>query len=111
MDQGRWDYYRQQVERRQWVQGKDLVNNLLLRFKTICRRPAVGPITIHDLRRSCITNWAQHLPIHVVQQLAGRSDIKTTPQFFLSVRPQARSQIPDGAREASQSNYRGSHPD
>jgi len=48
----------------------------------------VGPYTIHDLRRSCITNWAQHLPIHVVQQLAGHSDIKTTQQFYLSVRPE-----------------------
>ena len=66
--------------------AQDLVNNVLRRFKTICRRAGVGPYTIHDLRRSCITNWAQHLPIHVVQQLAGHSDIKTTQQFYLAVR-------------------------
>ena len=47
----------------------------------------MGPCTIHDLRRSCITNWAQRLPIHVVQQLAGHSDIQTTQQFYLSVQP------------------------
>ena len=41
--------------------------------------------TIRDLRRSCITNWARELPIHVVQQLAGHSDIKTIRQFYLSV--------------------------
>jgi hypothetical protein len=41
-----------------------------------------------DLRRSCITNWAKQLPIHVVQELAGHSDIKTTQQFYLSVQPE-----------------------
>jgi hypothetical protein len=33
----------------------------------------------------CITNWAkQGLPIHVVQQLPGHSDLKTTQEFYLS---------------------------
>jgi site-specific recombinase XerD len=35
-----------------------------------------------------ITNWAQHLPIQVVQELAGHADIKTTKEFYLSVRPE-----------------------
>lgn len=88
MDQGRWDYYRQQVEFGKWSDGQDLVNNMLRRFKTICRKAGVGPYTIHDMRRSCITNWAKHLPIHVVKELAGHSDIKTTQQFYLSVQPE-----------------------
>ena len=88
MDSGRWAYYRQRVDAGQWISGVDLVNNLLRRFKTLCKRSGVGPFTIHDLRRSCITNWAGHLPIHVVQQLAGHSDIKTTQQFYLSVQPE-----------------------
>jgi len=87
MEQGRWDYYRQQVDNGLWDNGQDLVNNLLRRFKTICRRAGAGTYTIHDMRRSCITNWARSLPIHVVQQLAGHSDIKTTQQFYLSVQP------------------------
>jgi hypothetical protein len=85
MDERRWQYYRQRVSDRKWRQGQDLVSNLLRRFKTLCRRAGVGPYTIHDLRRSCITNWARHLPIHVVQQLAGYSDIKTTQAYYLSV--------------------------
>ena len=87
MEQGRWDYYRKQVDDGQWDKDKDLVNNLLRRFKTICRKAGVGSYTIHDLRRSCITNWARNLPIHVAKQLAGHSDIKTTQQFYLSVQP------------------------
>lgn len=86
MEHGRWEYYRQEVSQGRWETGRDLVNNVLRRYKTICRRAGVGPYTIHDLRRSCITNWARDLPIHVVQQLAGHSDIKTTQQFYLSVR-------------------------
>jgi integrase len=86
MDGGRWAYYREEVEHGRWNGGCDLINNILRRFKTICRQAGVGPFTIHDLRRSCISNWARHLPIHVVQQLAGHSDIKTTQQFYLSVR-------------------------
>ena len=85
MEPWRWDFYVEQVSSGRWALGQDLVNNVLRRFKTIGRRAGVGPHTIHDLRRSCITNWARELPIHVVQQLAGHSDIKTTQTYYLSV--------------------------
>jgi integrase len=85
MEAGRWEFYREATDSGRWRPGQHLMNNMLRRFKTICHRADVGPITIHDLRRSCITNWAQHLPIHVVQQLAGHSSIKTTQQFYLSI--------------------------
>lgn len=85
LDESRWDFYCQQVTSGKWREGQDLMNNMLRRFQTICRRAKVREYTIHDLRRSCITNWARQLPIHVVQKLAGHSDIKTTQQFYLSV--------------------------
>ncbi|MFB0555285.1 MAG: tyrosine-type recombinase/integrase [Phycisphaerae bacterium] len=85
MEHGRWDYYRQRLCQRKWRTGQSLVNNVLRRFKTLCRRAKVGPYTVHDLRRSCITNWAKKLPIHVVQKLAGHSDIRTTQKYYLSV--------------------------
>ena len=88
MEPDRWDYYRQRVDARAWKGEQDLVNNVLRRFKTLCKRAGIGPYTIHDLRRSCITNWAKQLPIHVVQQLAGHSDIKTTQEYYLSVQPE-----------------------
>ena len=34
------------------------------------RPAAVKPFAVHDLRRSCITNWAKKLPIQSVQHLA-----------------------------------------
>lgn len=43
------------------------------------------------LRKSCITNWARgtpekkDLPMHVVKELAGHSNIATTAQFCLTV--------------------------
>jgi integrase len=42
--------------------------------------------TDHDLRRSAITNWAQEMPIQVVQQFAGHSNINTTREYYLTVR-------------------------
>ena len=85
MVEDRWNYYQERVKLGLWSTGQDLVNNMLRRFKTLCRWAKVPLYTIHDLRRSCITNWAKHLPIHVVQQLAGHSDIRTTQEYYLSV--------------------------
>jgi hypothetical protein len=34
------------------------------------------------------------MPIHVVQQLAGHSDIKTTQQYYLSVQPEDLKNAP-----------------
>ena len=85
MDQGRWDYYRQRVQQEAWRGSMDLVNNVLRRFQTLCRKAGVKEYAVHDLRRSCITNWAKRLPIHVVQQLAGHADINTTRNYYLSV--------------------------
>lgn len=85
MEHGRWDYYRLRVTQGEWRAEQSLVNNVLRRFKTLCRKAKIGPYTVHDLRRSCVTNWARELPIHVVQKLAGHSDIRTTQKYYLSV--------------------------
>jgi integrase len=84
MDTERWAYYRDQMDAKTWT-ARDLVNNTLRRFQTLCRKAGVPKFTIHDLRRSCITNWARKLPIHVTQQLAGHADINTTRKYYLSV--------------------------
>ena len=59
---GRWNYYRQQVENGEWDERRQLMNNWLRRFKTMCKQAKAGKLSIHDLRRSCITNlgpqWA-----------------------------------------------------
>ena len=52
---------------------------------TLRKAAGVSKFTSHDLRRSCITAWARYLPIHVVQKLAGHSNINTTRQYYLSV--------------------------
>jgi len=49
------------------------------------KRAGVSKCTLHDLRRSCIANWAVVLPIHVVQKLAGHSVIRTTRRYYLAV--------------------------
>ena len=68
-----------------WNGKSEIVNNVMRDFQVICRRAGVAKCTLHDLRRSALTNWARYLPIHVVQQLAGHSDIATTRKYYLSV--------------------------
>ena len=86
MDTGRWDYRRQAIVEGRWREGQDLMNNLLRKFRTRRHQAGVKKYTLHDLRRSAVTNWASRLPIHVVQKLAGHSDIKTTQTYYLFVR-------------------------
>jgi len=40
---------------------------------------------MQDLRRSALTNRAKHVPVHVLQKIAGHSDIRTTQKYYLSV--------------------------
>lgn len=61
-------------------------NNLIRDFKVIQKHADIFKCTLHDLRRSAITNWAQYLPIQVVQHFAGHSNITTTRKYYLMVR-------------------------
>jgi integrase len=71
-----------------WTPLSEVINNLGRDFCVIRRRAGVAECTLHDLRRSAITNWAGQLPIQVVQQLAGHLDIATTRKYYLTVRPE-----------------------
>lgn len=69
-----------------WNPRSEMINNLGRNFNVIRHRANVAECTLHDLRRSAITNWARKLPIQVVQQLAGHANITTTRKYYLSVR-------------------------
>jgi integrase len=84
----RLKWIRQRQEGKRWNPKSSIVNNLLRSFDTIRRQAGVKDCTLHDLRRSAITNWAQKLPIQVVQQLAGHADVSTTQKYYLAVRPE-----------------------
>jgi integrase len=69
-----------------WTPRSQIINNLDRDFRILRRKAGVDKCVIHDLRRSAITNWAKKLPIQVVQELAGHSDISTTRKYYLAVR-------------------------
>jgi integrase len=81
----RWEHILKARESGKRVGAQFLLNNLHRRFSTLRKRAGVAKCTLHDFRRSCITNWAKEVPIHVVQKLAGHSDIKTTRMYYLAV--------------------------
>jgi integrase len=83
---GRMQRIRQRQEVGDWTSRSQVINNMGRHLALIRTRADVAEFTLHDLRRSAITNWARELPIQVVQQLAGHSDISTTRKYYLAVR-------------------------
>ena len=94
----RFKRIKERVKAGRWNGKSEVVNNVVRDFEVICRHAGLAKCTLHDLRRSALTNWARYLPIHVVQQLAGHSDIATTRKYYLSV----QSSDIASAREAVQ---------
>ena len=80
----RWRYMQLMRREGQWNKSQDLMNNFGRNFHKLRNKAGVAECTLHDLRRSCITNWAKVLPVYVVQKLAGHSDIKTTQKYYLA---------------------------
>jgi integrase len=65
-----------------------LVNNTLRTFKAHVKRAGIKPVgkfTVHTLRKCCGQNWADHLPMNVVKELMGHSNISTTAEFYSTV--------------------------
>jgi hypothetical protein len=69
-----------------WTPRSQIINNLDRDSRILQCKAGIDKCVIHDLRRSAITNWAKKLPIQVVQELAGQSDISTTRKYYLAVR-------------------------
>ena len=79
------------------AQGSRLKRHNLWRdFQAIRTRAGLPKCSFHDLRKSYCTNLAGAVPLHVVQELAGHADIRTTRRHYLKVRDE---QI-DSARRA-----------
>ena len=55
-------------------------------FQVIRTKANVPKCSFHDLRESYCTNLAGAVPLHVVQELAGHADIRTTRKHYLIVR-------------------------
>jgi len=57
-------------------------------FDALRRRAGLPPCSLHDLRKSYCTTLSGAVPLHVVQELAGHSDIRTTRRYYLKVQPE-----------------------
>jgi integrase len=79
----KWVRYREQG--RTWL-NQDMQNNTLVTFKRHVKKAEIKPngtLSLHTLRKSCITNWANEINNpEVVRVLAGHSDLKTTMRFY-----------------------------
>jgi integrase len=63
--------------------------NVLRNFRKRLHRAEIkagsNKLTIHTLRKACIQNWANDLPMNVVKECAGHSSIVTTQRFYSKV--------------------------
>ena len=77
--------------------------NIWRDFNVIRRRAGVPVCCVHDLRRSYCANLARAIPMHVVQELAGHSDFRTTRRYYVKVEPE----LLDAARRAVEASLEG----
>ena len=94
-----------------WKEGQAVLNNVRRSFQVLVLKAAEATlslrhregrgyqpdVSIHDLRRSAITNWSKVVNPQTLQTLAGHVDIKTTMQFYA----QTTNDQLEKAREAS----------
>jgi len=66
--------------------GRMKRSNVWRDFQVIRAKAGVPKCSFHDLRKSYCTNLAGAVPLHVVQELAGHADIRTTRKHYLKVR-------------------------
>lgn len=81
----KWKRFQQQ--RRPW-RNRDIANNRLREFKRHLRWAGIQPngsLSLHTLRKSCVQNWANHLPPNVTKELAGHASISTTMEYYAQV--------------------------
>ena len=80
-------WQRIQESRLPW-KNRYMINNVLRNFQSHVRRAGIKPVgkfTIHTLRKCCGQNWADHLPMNVIKEFLGHSNISTTQEFYLKV--------------------------
>ena len=59
--------------------------NIWRGFEAFRKQTGLPKCSFHDLRKSFCTNLAATVPLHVVQELAGHADIRTTRDHYLKV--------------------------
>ncbi len=65
-----------------------MINNVNREFKRHYKRAGIIPVgtfTVHTLRKCCAQNWADRLPMNVVQNLMGHSKAETTLEYHSQV--------------------------
>ena len=81
----KWQRLRQ--ARQPW-KAKYVINNVLRDFKVRVKKAEINPVgkfCVHTLRKCAGQNWADHLPMNVVKELMGHSNITTTAEFYSTV--------------------------
>lgn len=76
-----------------WREGKAVINNFGRGFRLLVKQAARNcttlvdvsgkpTLSVHDLRRSAITNWSRAANMQTVMRLAGHSNVETTQRYY-----------------------------
>jgi integrase len=82
----RW--HRCQQEGREWNYrdwAYNVPRNFNLRIKQSGIDTAGKSLTLHTLRKACIQNWQNYLPMNYVKAFAGHADITTTEKYYSTI--------------------------
>jgi integrase len=94
-----------------WREGQAVINNFHRRFQVIVVKAVVEvpslldregkpTVSIHDLRRSAITNWSKAANMQTVMKMAGHSNIETTQRYYAAATEDQLALIRQASRDA-----------
>ena len=114
----RFELIKAAQESGRWREGQAVINNFSRRFEQIVVRSAKRAptlvdterkptISIHDLRRSAITNWSKAVNMQTVMRMAGHSNIETTQRYYAAATEDQFAMVRRASRTAIRRAFRG----
>lgn len=79
-------WIRSKREAVEWREGQEILNNITRNFQRRATKAEVYNVTLHDLRRSTISNWARKPAVPIVKELSGHAGFSTTMKYYFSIR-------------------------
>ena len=107
----RFELIKAAMKKELWPEGRNMINNFNRGFRSVVEHAArqapslidksgKPTVSIHDLRRSAITNWSRFANIQTVMKMAGHSSVGTTQRYYAAATQDQLDLIREASRAA-----------